>query len=156
MAQISKTRTQACFPALRYIAASEESKEPLAKRNPGVIGTDVLGSAFGSLLLMRAGISFRLGVRGYAGGHSAAQGCVIYDEREHVGRGALRFAELLGATDLPENRPQLFPDSPPQTRNTVVIAPGGGFAGKCWPLENYVELARLLVGVKIILTGGKK
>ena len=32
------------------------------------IGIDVLGSGFGALLLMRAQIPYRLGVRGYAGG----------------------------------------------------------------------------------------
>src|SRR5205823_1876158 len=81
---------------------------------------------FGSLLLMRAGISWRLGVRGYAGGCTAAQQWVDFDAREHVGRSALRFAELLGASDLPENRPQIFLESPPVENGAIVVAPGGG------------------------------
>ena len=148
-----RTSPQGLFAALKYIFFSKEVRA-LAQRRCD-IGIDVLGSEFGSMLLMRACIPFRLGVRGYAGGDSAAQRCVIYDEHEHVGRSALRFAELLGATDLPENRPQLFPDSQPGKGDAVVFAPGGGFAEKCWPVENYVELARLLSGRKIILIGGE-
>jgi len=139
--------------ALQYILFSSEAKKIAQHRCD--IGIDVLGSGFGSMLLMRVGIPFRLGVKGYAGGHSAAQRWVPHDNREHVGRSALRFAELLGATALPENRPQLFPDAAPQEGDTVVIAPGGGFPEKCWPVENYVELARRLAGVKIILIGGE-
>jgi ADP-heptose:LPS heptosyltransferase len=101
-----QVRPQGLDAALRYIATSPEVARLAAARCD--IGIDVLGSGFGSLLLMRAGIPWRLGVRGYAGGHSAVQQCVEFDPRAHVGRTALRFAELLGATDLPENRPQLF------------------------------------------------
>jgi len=117
------------------------------------IGIDVLGSPFGSLLLMRAGIPFRLGVRGYAGGHSAAQCYVEFNSNEHVGRFALRFAEILGATDLPENRPQLFLKIPSQT-GEVIIAPGGGYKEKCWPIDSFVELAKRLFNFKIVVIGG--
>ena len=123
-----RTRPQGVRAALNYIMFSGEVKNIASHRCD--IGIDVLGSAFGSLLLMRAGIPFRLGVRGYAGGHSAAQRCLAYDELGHVGRGALRFAELLGATALPENRPQLYLDTPLSPSDSVVIAPGGGFVGK--------------------------
>jgi hypothetical protein len=51
---------------------------------------------------------FRPGVRGYAGGQSAASIAIPFSPDEHVGRMALRFAEVLGATMLPEVRPQLF------------------------------------------------
>ena len=149
----SQTLPHGFFPAMRYINKSEEVAE-LARRQCD-IGVDVLGSAYGSLLLMRGKIPFRLGVRGYAGGDSAAQRCVVYDEREHVGRAALRFAELLGATDLPENRPQLFPWPQPEKHGAIVIAPGGSHPGKCWPLENYIELARMLVPREIKLIGGE-
>ena len=119
------------------------------------IGIDVVGSPFGSLLLMRAGIPFRLGVRGYAGGHSAAQRYVEFNSNEHVGRSALRFAELLGAKDLPENRPQLFIEKPSET-DEIVFAPGGGYAEKCWPIELFVELAKKLSKFRIVVIGGSQ
>jgi len=139
--------SQGVLHALRFIARFRE-----AERHD--IGIDVLGSAFGSLLLMRMGIPFRLGVRGYAGGHSAAQRCVGFDPHEHVGRSALRFAELLGATDLPENRPQIFLDARPAAHDAIVFAPGGGYAEKCWPLAHFVALAGLVRGVPIRVVGG--
>jgi heptosyltransferase-2 len=121
------------------------------------IGIDVLGSAWGSLLMLRAGIPYRLGVRGYSGGDSAAQESVTYDPSEHVGRAALRFAEILGATALPRCRPQLFltPRETEQAerfwtsgeerrRVRVVIAPGGGLAAKCWGEERFIALAAAL------------
>lgn len=148
-----KIRPQGLLPALRYIAGSPETKRLAELRCD--IGIDVLGSAYGSLLMMRCGIPFRLGVRGYAGGHSAAQRCVVYNDREHVGRAALRFAEMLGAHDFPENRPQIFSVSPPQSHGAIVIALGGGFKEKCWPLLHYAELARLLAPRKIIIVGGE-
>gem|GEM_PF-116854 len=148
-----QTKPQGLFSALRYILFSGEIND--ITRGRCAIGIDVLGSAFGSLLLMRAGIPFRLGVRGYAGGQSAAQRCVIYDGNVHVGRAAMGFAELLGATDLPENRPQIYLDEQPSSSGAIVIAQGGGFAEKCWPLVNYMELVRLLAGRKIIVIGGK-
>ena len=45
---------------------------------------------------------------------------VEFNSDEHVGRQALRFAELLGCTDLPENRPQIFLPTPPERNDTVV------------------------------------
>jgi len=149
-----QTRPQGVSAALRYIAASREAARLAAQRFD--IGIDVLGSAYGSLLLMRAGIPFRLGVRGYAGGHSAAQRCVAFDAREHVGRSALRFAELLGARDLPEIRPQIHLAAAPDPSGAILFAPGGGYVEKCWPVENFVALAKLLPDVKIAVIGGEK
>ena len=166
-------QSQSLLDALNYIAFSSESQE-LAKRRFDV-GIDVLGSYFGSLLMMRSRIPYRLGVRGYAGGHSAVQQYVEFNEYEHVGRSALRFAELLGATELPECRPQIFlsagelqageqrwkalferADTRPKR---VVIGPGGGFVEKCWPRENYVDLVKLLTtegNNQVIIVGGKQ
>ncbi len=136
---------------LAYLWRSPEIR---ALRSRFDVGIDVVGSAWGSLLLLRAGIPCRLGVRGYAGGHSAAHLTVRYDPGEHVGRAALRFAELLGATDLPEARPQIFLS--PGERETgerlwsgarkrrVVVGPGGGLAVKLWPRERFAELLRRL------------
>ncbi len=134
-------------------------------------GIDVLGSVYGSWLLMSAGIPLRLGVRGYAGGHTAAHHAVSYVAHEHVGRAALRFAELLGATAIPEVRPQVFLSpreleeaeaiwcalSPAQTRR-IVVAPGGGHAERRWPVEAFALLARRLAadrGARIAVIGGK-
>lgn len=147
-----RIRPQGPTAALRYFF-SEEARE-LAKHKFD-IGIDVLGSPYGSLLLMRAGVPFRLGVQGYAGGDSAAQRVVHYNPDEHVGRSALRFAELLGATDLPEVRPQIYLEEPVAHSGIIVIAPGGGFPEKCWPVENYVELVRLLGNERIAVIGGK-
>jgi len=155
--------------SLAYIYFSDESKQVQARHFD--IGIDVLGSPEGSLLLMRCGIPHRLGVKGYAGGHSGVQQAVNFNPAEHVGRSALRFAELLGAQDLPEVRPQLFltPQEGDQAELTwrtlsgdsralrIVIGPGGGFAAKCWPLENYCRLAAKLAalgGVRLAIVGG--
>ena len=121
------------------------------------IGIDVLGSAWGSLLLLRAGIPWRMGVRGYAGGDSGVQAAVGFDPSLQVGRAALRCAELLGATSLPPARPQIFLTAGEAEeaerwwaageggvrRRRVVIAPGGGVASRCWPAESWIALARM-------------
>lgn len=138
--------------ALRYLATSSEVRALAARQFD--IGIDVLGSTLGSLLLMRAGIPYRLGMRGYAGGHSAAQQCVQFDPAAHVGRSALRFAELLGVEELPENRPQIFLSESPAMHGAVVIAPGGGFAEKCWPLANFTALVEALAPQRVMILGG--
>lgn len=148
-----QVRPQGLGSALRYIASSPEASALAALRCD--IGIDVLGSPFGSLLLMRAGIPWRLGVRGYAGGHSAAQQCVEFDPLAHVGHAALRFAALLGETALPENRPQLFLDASPAS-SAIVFAPGGSYAAKCWPEENFAALARSLGDHEIVVLGGER
>jgi len=147
-----RIRPQGLSAALRYLLFSDEMKALALRRFE--IGIDVLGSPFGSMLLMRAGIPYRLGVRGYAGGHTAAQGCVNYNPEEPVGRSALRFAELLGAVDLPENRPQIYLGQKPKPSGRIVIAPGGGFSEKCWPVDNFAGLVHLLSDFEISVIGG--
>jgi len=152
--------------ALSYILFSEESQRLKELRFD--IGIDVVGSHFGSLLLINAGIPFRLGVHGYAGGHTGVQAYVEYNHHEHVGKSALRFAELLGATKLPPVKPQIFLRQSeladagklwtPGLKH-VLIGPGGGFATKCWSPYNYVSLVSELSkqpGVEIIIAGGLK
>jgi ADP-heptose:LPS heptosyltransferase len=148
------TQPQGVMAALRYVYRTDEARS--VQREHADIGIDVLGSGFGSLLLMRAGIPYRLGVRGYAGGDSAAQGSVVYCEQEHVGRQALRFAELLGCTDLPENRPQIYLGRAPAENQSVVIAPGVGLPGKGWPADDFAELAGLLFQEQIVVIGSEK
>jgi len=148
---------------LAYVRSSPEIQRVAERRFE--VGIDVLGSAWGSLLLLRAGIPWRLGVRGYAGGHTAAQAAVTFDPQEHVGRSALRFAELLGAVDLPPVRPQIFL-TPEETEaagrwwaaggagRRVVIAPGGGLAEKRWPAESFAAVAAGLPEASILALGG--
>jgi ADP-heptose:LPS heptosyltransferase len=142
---------QSPLAALRYLYGSPEMARLRASRFQ--IGIDVLGSQWGACLLCRAGIPYRVGVRGYAGGHSIMQAAVQYRAEEHVGRSALRLAELLGASDLPTIRPQLFLtdaeheaaksrwSSTPRGRR-VIVAPGGGFQAKCWPQESFRALVK--------------
>lgn len=148
-----KVPDQNLFSWARYIASSSEAVALTAHGCD--IGIDVLGSPQGSLLLMRAGIPWRLGVCGYAGGHSATQQYVGFNEREHVGGAALRFAERLGATDLPENRPQIYLSTKPSQHEAVVVAPGGGFAEKCWPLTHFAVLLDRLAPARVMVIGGK-
>lgn len=144
---------QSVMGALQYIFCSDEAKAVQSIR--AEIGIDVLGSGFGSLLLMRARIPYRLGVRGYAGGDSAAQSVVDHRPDEHVGRQALQFAELLGCTNLPENRPQIFLKESPRPNGAIVIAPGAGLREKGWPGDYFVELAPLLRDEQIVVIGSK-
>lgn len=149
---------QGLSASLKYVYTSSEAKA-LARRRFNV-GLDILGSPFGALLMLRCGIPWRLGVKGYAGGHSATQQCVRFNAAEHVGHSALRFAELLGANEMAALRPQIFLS--PEEEETaerawqeitthsagfdqrIVIGPGGGFAEKCWPLPHWSELVQLL------------
>jgi ADP-heptose:LPS heptosyltransferase len=147
-------RPQGAIVALRYIYRSEEVKALVEVHAD--VGIDVLGSGFGSLLLMRAGIPYRLGVRGYAGGESASQSFVVFNPDEHVGRQALRCAELLGCTDLPENRPQIFLTPAPQRNGMIVIAPGAGVPEKSWPVDHFAELAKLLRNESLCVVGSQK
>jgi heptosyltransferase-2 len=145
---------------LRYLRSSPQLRRIAAARFD--VGIDVLGSAWGALLLLRCGIPYRLGVKGYAGGDSAAQATVAFDAGEHVGRTALRFAELLAPGPLPEVRPQLFltaaeraggeawwRERSQQRRRRVLIAPGGGAEQKRWPAASFATVARLLAGREV-------
>lgn len=150
---------------LAYVRSSPEV-DAIAERRFEV-GVDVLGSAWGSLLLLRARIPHRLGVRGYAGGHSAVQAAVTFDPRAHVGRSALRFAEILGATELPAARPQIFLTAEEKEDaerwwaaagegRRIVIAPGGGLAARRWPAECFAAVAAGLPGLPILALGGPR
>jgi len=140
--------------ALRYIYRSEDAHR--LEKERADIGIDILGSGFGSLLLMRARIPYRLGVKGYAGGYSAVQRFVDFRSDEHVGRQALRQAELLGCSDLPENRPQIFFDRSPTRHDAIVIAPGAGIPEKGWPPQYFVKLAEVLKGEPMIVIGSAR
>jgi ADP-heptose:LPS heptosyltransferase len=110
------------------------------------VGIDVLGSYMGALLMMRAGVRYRIGVRGYRGGWSGCQDYIEFDRRQ-CGRAALGQAELLGAKTLPEARPQLFltdderlhaaqlwkADAAPDRRTVrFIVGVGAGVSSKVW------------------------
>jgi heptosyltransferase-2 len=165
------TGPQGLWHRAAFIARSPALRE--LRRRRFAVGIDVAGSVWGSLLLLRARIPYRLGVRGYAGGHTGAQRSVDFRPDEHVARTALRFAELLGATELPPCRPQvfldrselsageycwqsLFGDRRPEVFR-LVVGPGGGLAAKCWPAARWAALAEKLGardGFAIAVAGG--
>lgn len=144
--------------AVRWLLGSAASRQIRARRFG--IGIDVLGSTWGALLLVTAGVRERLGTRGFAGGARGFTRSVAYDPAMHVGRAALRFAELLGAIDLPENRPQIFlapeeraageqawrdvPAFSAGKKLRVVIGPGAGVAARAWAVGSFRELVKLL------------
>lgn len=163
-------RPQGLWAELSYLCASDDIA--LLRSQRFDVGIDVLGSAAGAALLLRAGVPRRLGVRGYAGGHSSAHQVVSFDPHEHVGRSALRFAELLGvaSSDLPTNRPQLFLDTHEREfgrrrwaeiardgQVRVIVGPGTGDPRKGWPLESFKRAVRALTvagDVAVIVVGG--
>jgi ADP-heptose:LPS heptosyltransferase len=128
----------------------------------------VLGSYMGALLMMRLGVRYRIGVRGYRGGHSGCQEFIDFARRQS-GRAALGQAELLGATDLPEARPQLFLTPDEQARAAkfwnvaaggrtvrVLVGIGAGVPGKVWnPRQVGAALARIAAALPcdIVIVG---
>jgi ADP-heptose:LPS heptosyltransferase len=140
----------------------------LRQRGGFDVGIDVLGSYMGALLMMRLGVRYRIGVRGYRGGHSGCQEYIDFARRQS-GRAALGQAELLGITDLPESRPQLFLTSDEQARATkfwnaapgkrtvrVLVGIGAGVPGKIWnPRQMGAALARIAAAMPcdIVIVG---
>ncbi len=131
---------------LRFLWSSPQVAA-LRARGGFDVAIDVLGSYMGAILMMRLGARYRIGVRGYRGGDSGCQAHVVYARRQ-CGRAALAQGELLGATDLPEARPQLFLTDDERAdaaqrwasgtvagRRTVrvVAGVGAGVAAKAWP-----------------------
>jgi ADP-heptose:LPS heptosyltransferase len=141
---------------LLYVAMAHEARRLRSERF--TIGIDVLGSVWGSFLLIRAGIPERLGVRGYAGGHLSTSRWVRYDAHLHVGKAALRFASALGVESLPPTRPQLFltveeigtaqrwwsQRQAGRARKRLIVGPGAGLPDKRWPIDRFAELLRQL------------
>jgi ADP-heptose:LPS heptosyltransferase len=140
--------------ALHFLLRSTQVAA-LRKRHGFDVGIDVLGSHFGSLLMMRLGVRHRIGVRGYRGGWSGCEKYIHFTRQIHVARAALAQAELLGATDLPEARPQIYLTTSERDQahqiwsstncspsKRILVACGGGFDEKCWPPEAFGETLR--------------
>jgi len=158
----------------RFLSGSEQVAA-LRSRRGFDAGIDVLGSHVGSMLLMRLGVRFRVGVRGYRGGWSACQRYIRFSDQVHVARAALDQAALLGATELPAAIPQLFLTDPERLEAErlwgarrpgvarLIVGCGGGLEGKCWPVDQMAAaLKQLSVAsreggagdVAVLLVGG--
>jgi ADP-heptose:LPS heptosyltransferase len=135
------------------------SSQVLALRTRGGFdtGIDVLGSHVGAVLMMRLGVRYRVGVRGYRGGWSACQRSIHFSDRVHVARAALDQVALLGATDAPAPVPQLFLSEEERrgaeerwrarTPNVarILVGAGGGLDAKRWPDEIMGDALLLLM-----------
>ena len=160
---------QSVLSGLRYALFSQEVKTLARKRFDA--GLDPLGSQLGALLLMRSRIPTRIGVKGYAGGHSACSSYIEFDDNRHIGKASLASAKALGAkiADI-ETKPQLFLSAEEKAQGErvwdsskglrrVILAPGAGFTEKRWPLENFISLAKRLLmesPTEIVILGGKE
>lgn len=153
--------------AVRRFLSGSEQVGALRRRGGFDAGIDVLGSHIGSVLMMRAGVRFRVGVRGYRGGWSACQRYVRFSTDVHVARAALDQAALLGVTDPPPAIPQLFLSDAERTEAErlwgartpgvarLIVGCGGGLEGKCWPADEMgAALARLAPRAQAVLVGG--
>ncbi len=90
--------------SMRYLRSSPEVAA-LAQRRFD-LGIDVVGSYEGSLLLLKTRMARRIGVKGYAGGHTACTHFIQFDGAEHVAHTALRLARRAGeACTGPGNSP---------------------------------------------------
>ncbi len=168
--------------SMRYLRTSPEVAA-LAQRRFD-LGIDVVGSYEGSLLLLKTRMARRIGVEGYAGGHTACTHFIQFDGAEHVAQAALRLARKAGEacstkpdrSDIPgiadiEPRAQIFLSAAEQARGEavwnsfagarkrIVIGPTGGFTGKCWPEERYAaligRLSKRADAPAIAIVGGK-
>lgn len=159
---------------IRYIGGSAQV-QALRERGGFDVGIDVLGSHVGTLLMMRLGVRYRVGVRGYRGGWSACDRYIRFSPQVHVARAALAQAELLGASTLPEARPQLYLTAAERAEACQVWRAGSGsqrpplrllvgcaagHRNKSWPREALGaalgELARACVErqLDVVIVGG--
>ncbi|WOO40820.1 glycosyltransferase family 9 protein [Rubellicoccus peritrichatus] len=151
--------------SLKYILFSTEAKA--LRQEKADVGIDILGSPQGTLLMARADIPYRIGVRGYAGGDTGCQASVDFDSNQTVANQAFKQLTLLGATSPEETRPQIYLSQSEideaQTRwgerkRRLVIAPGSGIIEKSWPIKNFCNLAKLCSQASwdIAIIGGAK
>jgi heptosyltransferase-2 len=140
--------------ALSYLLASDEVRK-LNKQSFDV-GLDIVGSKWGSLLFLRCGIPKRIGVKGYAGGHTACHASINFDANCHITKAALKMGMKLGCKKLSDPKPQIFltqnecRDSELKWKTKpnhgrLVIAPEGSFEEKCWGKQNFNELIKLIL-----------
>ena len=140
---------------LLYVLFSRESRYISNKKFTH--GIDVLGSRQGAWLLRRAKVSTRYGVKGYAGGNNWCHHCIQFREDRKVAEAALSFLKFFGVNEKVEPRPIIYLTKEETleaeltwgqknvSNNRIVIAPGGGFAEKCWGDDNCSLLTELLL-----------
>ena len=159
---------------VRFLRSSEQVKQ-LRERKGFDVCIDVLGSHVGAALMMRLGARYKVGVRGYRGGWSTCQQYIRFSDEVHVSRAALAQAELLGAMDLPEARPQIFLTHAERAeaariwsgadrgRLKILVGSGGGLEEKCWAAGNWgkvlADVSRMaeeqgMQAPDIVLVGG--
>ena len=146
--------TESWGAALRFLFRSPQVNE-LRRRGGLDAGIDILGVHFGSALMLRLGVRHRIGVRGFRGGWRSCQHYARYSLQAHVTRTALAQAELLGAADLPDARPQIYltateraeaariwNEGPPAGAFQLLVGCGSAQPRKCWSADSFAEALR--------------
>lgn len=142
--------------ATEYVSGSDQVDAVYEKEY--LVGIDVLGSPYGAMLLAEAGIPWRIGVEGYAGGETCCQQVIEYDPEVHVARFALGFAEALGASVPDAVRPRIHLSGDEKKvaqaaweeafessgKYRILVAPGAGLPEKRWPAESFARLCQLI------------
>ena len=98
--------------------------------------------------MMRLGVRYMVGMIDYRAGWRVCDAYTMCSTKHSAARAALEAARLVGATDLPEARPQIFLSDAERAEATrlwdtaksertvrMMVGPGGGFEEKCWPPE---------------------
>jgi ADP-heptose:LPS heptosyltransferase len=132
------------------------------------LGIDVVGSHWGSLLLLLSNCKTRIGVEGYAGGHTANHKNIIFKLDRHITDAAIEQGIIAGCKRYRTKRPQIFLTEEESNQaffkdissdfKNIVLAPGCSFEEKSWGNNNFTQLARLLINTKdfqVIVVGSK-
>jgi ADP-heptose:LPS heptosyltransferase len=154
---------------LLYVLFSKESRNILSKKFTH--GIDVLGSRQGSWLMRRVKIPNRFGIKGYAGGDNWCTKYIDFKEDRKVAEAGLKFLKLMDAEIEIGPRPNIYLTENEtaeakiswggrfESTKRIVLAPGGGFAEKCWGDQNFTELTNFLLkntNYKLCIIGSKE
>ena len=72
------------------------------------MGIDVVGSYWGSMLLLLSNCKTRIGVNGYAGGHTANHRNIRFKADRHIIDAAIELGKIAGCKTIPNKRPRIF------------------------------------------------
>jgi ADP-heptose:LPS heptosyltransferase len=160
---------------MKFLLSSQQISSARAQ-GPYDLGIDLGGSVMNVLAMIRIGVRYRIGIRGYHGGSSAVHRSTLFSRDIPVGESALELAALAGATQMPERRPQIFLTADEQQaaqsiwaasgaepKIRVLVGCGGSIPEKSYPAIPLGEaLARLSdwaanagLAVEILLSGGR-
>lgn len=152
------------FRSLKYIYTSEEVK--ILKNLQCDTGIDILGSPEGTLLILKANIGNRIGVCGYAGGHSGCQKNISFDPKHHVSTAALNQIRLLtkSETTATLQHPQIHLSNEEslwaektwthhekakgEKTLRILIGAGAGLIEKCWPSDYFGKLTQRISALR--------